>query len=109
VSDDKSQPWPTSVMYEPMCDATDAIHTARKSGRESGRQIDCAGLVVVAGGVDIRVDRSGACLRRVHFQSSRRGCEFAGVRALRHIVEPEKRCGAFRSNRCAITSSASRR
>ena len=30
VSDVISQPWPTSVMYEPMCEATEAIHRARK-------------------------------------------------------------------------------
>lgn len=32
VSDDMSHPWPTSVMYEPMCEATDAIHKPLKSG-----------------------------------------------------------------------------
>ena len=46
VSDDMSQPWPTSAMYEPMCEVVEAIHSARKSGRASGLHVDRDGPVI---------------------------------------------------------------
>jgi len=46
VSDDISQPWATSVMYEPMCEAVDAIQRSRKRGCASGLQVDRESLVI---------------------------------------------------------------
>jgi hypothetical protein len=46
VSDDISQPWATSVMYEPICDAVDAIQSSRKRGCARGLQVDRASLVI---------------------------------------------------------------